>query len=93
MDLTALRVPVRTERLPAGRPMQHLLDVSDLPAPEPLERVLDALADLPEGDSLKVRFPMEPMLLYTMLRGMGLAWERVPSDGDAVELVIWEPPP
>jgi len=43
--------------------MQHLLDVSELSPPEPLERVLDALADLPEGDSLRVRLPMEPVLL------------------------------
>jgi hypothetical protein len=72
--------------------MQHLLDVSDLPPPEPLERVLDALADLPEGYSLKVRLPMEPVMLYPMLRSMGMLWEHhVTADG-AVELVIWEPP-
>jgi hypothetical protein len=71
--------------------MQQLLDVSDLPPPEPLERVLDALADLPAGDSLKVRLPMEPVLLYSMLRSMGLAWERNVAPGGTVELVIWEP--
>jgi TusA-related sulfurtransferase len=71
--------------------VQQLLDVSDLPPPEPLERVLDALADLPAGDSLKVRLPMEPVLLYSMLRSMGLAWERNAEPGGTVELVIWEP--
>ncbi len=71
--------------------MQQLLDVTDLPPPEPLERVLDALADLPAGDSLKVRLPMEPVLLYSMLRSMGLVWERSSVPGGAVELVIWEP--
>ena len=71
--------------------MQLLLDVSDLPPPEPLERVLDALADLPAGDSLKVRLPMEPVLLYPMLRSMGMMWERNASPGGRVELVIWEP--
>jgi hypothetical protein len=78
-------------RCTAQSAMQHLLDVSDLPPPEPLERVLDALADLPAGDSLKVRLPMEPVLLYSMLRSMGLAWEHNSSPGGAVELVIWEP--
>jgi Uncharacterized conserved protein (DUF2249) len=73
--------------------MQQLLDVTDLPAPEPLERVLDALADLPAGHSLKVRLPMEPVLLYPMLRSMGMLWERTALPGGPVELVIWEPLP
>jgi uncharacterized protein (DUF2249 family) len=71
--------------------MQHLLDVSDLSPPEPLERVLDALADLPEGDALKVRLPMEPVLLYPMLRSMGMNWERTAQQDNVVELLIWEP--
>jgi hypothetical protein len=71
---------------------QHLLDVSDLPPPLPIERVLDALADLPEGDTIKVRLPMEPVLLYPMLSSMGMAWERVDSKDAAVELLIWEKP-
>jgi hypothetical protein len=75
----------------SGR-IQHLLDVSDLPPPEPLERVLDALADLPPGDSLKVRLPLEPVLLYPMLRSMGMHWERSATQDASVELVIWEDP-
>lgn len=72
--------------------MQHLLDVSDLSPPEPLERVLDALADLPVGDSLKVRLPMEPVLLYPMLRTMGMAWEHSVTPRGVVELLIREAP-
>jgi hypothetical protein len=71
--------------------VQHLLDVSELPPPEPLERVLDALADLPAGDSLLVRLPMEPVLLYPMLRSMGLSWTRRAVSGAPIELLIWEP--
>jgi hypothetical protein len=71
---------------------QHLLDVSDLPPPEPLERVLDALADLPEGDALKVRLPADPVLLYPMLRSMGMHWERREAEDNIIELLIWEPP-
>jgi Uncharacterized conserved protein (DUF2249) len=71
---------------------QHLLDVSDLPPPEPLECVLDALADLPAGDSLKVRLPLEPVLLYPMLRSMGMRWERSETQDASVELLIWEDP-
>jgi hypothetical protein len=70
--------------------MQHLLDVSDLPPPQPIERVLDALADLPAGDSLLVRLPMEPIPLYPLLRGMGLSWSRCASQRESVELLIWE---
>lgn len=70
--------------------MEHVLDVSGLLPPEPLERVLDALADLPAGDSLKVRLPAEPLLLYPMLRSMGMHWERRETGGAAVELVIRE---
>ncbi len=73
--------------------MQHLLDVSGLPPPEPLERVLDALADLPSGDSLKVRLPLEPVLLYPMLRSMGMRWEHSQRADASVELLIWEEPP
>jgi hypothetical protein len=70
--------------------MQNLLDVTDLSPPGPLECVLDALADLPEGDSLKVRFPREPVLLYPMLRCMGMKWERQAGEGEVVELLITE---
>lgn len=81
----------RDKSKPVPDSVQHLLDVSDLPPPEPLERVLDALADLPAGDSLKVRLPLEPVLLYPMLRSMGMAWERREAGSAVIELVIWEP--
>lgn len=71
---------------------EHLLDVSDLPPPEPLERVLDALADLPAGDRLVVRLPADPVLLYPMLHSMGMIWERHERDNATVELVIREAP-
>ena len=72
--------------------MEHMLDLRDLPPPEPLERILDAVADLPAGDRLKVRLPMEPVLLYPMLRTMGMAWERQSGEGGEVVLLISELP-
>lgn len=72
--------------------MEHMLDLRDLPPPEPLERILDALADLPAGDCLRVRLPMEPMLLYPMLRTMGMRWVREACEGDEVVLLISELP-
>ena len=71
--------------------MQHLLDVKDLLPPEPLERILDMLIDLPEGDSLKVLLPLEPVLLYPILRSMGMQWDRRTGEGGVVELLIGAP--
>lgn len=70
----------------------HRLDVSHLRPPEPLERVLDALADLPAGDILVVRLPLEPLLLYPLLRGMGMVWEHRECVDAGVELAIREAP-
>ncbi len=62
--------------------MDHLLDVSDLPAPEPLERTLDALQELPSGDRLMLRHRRQPYPLYDLLRRMGYRWEVSGTDGD-----------
>jgi uncharacterized protein (DUF2249 family) len=57
------------------------LDVRDLAPPEPLERVLDALADLPPGDRLLVHHRREPFPLYDLLRRMGYAWRTEGEEG------------
>jgi len=62
--------------------MDLLLDLSDLPPPEPLERTLDALAGLPRGDRLLVRLGRQPYPLYDLLRRMGYRWEATGEDGD-----------
>jgi uncharacterized protein (DUF2249 family) len=67
--------------------MDRTLDVSDLPAPEPMERILDALADLPPGDRLCVLHRREPYPLYDMLRRMGYRWE-VSAEGDRYRILI-----
>lgn len=68
--------------------MDRDLDVRELEPPEPLERVLDALADLPAGDRLRVRLRREPFPLYDLLRRMGYAWSGTPTAG-AFEVLIW----
>jgi len=35
--------------------------------------------------------PMEPVLLYPMLRSMGMRWDRRTGEGGVVELLISEP--
>jgi uncharacterized protein (DUF2249 family) len=51
-----------------------LLDLRDLPAPEPMERVLDALDLLPAGAELPVLLAREPHPLYGILARMGCRW-------------------
>lgn len=62
--------------------------MSALPPPEPLERVLDALADLPAGDRLLVRHRREPFPLYDILRRMGYAWCTRGENG-SWRILIW----
>jgi uncharacterized protein (DUF2249 family) len=76
--------------------VQQLIDVSALEPPEPLERILDALADLPSGDWLLVRHRRDPVPLYRMLREMGYRWETTCLATDRFEILIWpanRPPP
>jgi len=93
---------VRNDNRPVGRReetptmSQLTLDVSQLPPPEPMERILDALADMPPGDWLDVTLSRDPQPLYGILRTMDYRWHttvRAPGD---VQVVIWpagqEPP-
>jgi uncharacterized protein (DUF2249 family) len=65
-----------------------ILDVSALEPPGPLERILDALTDLPQGQSLCVRHRREPFPLYDLLRRMGYQW-RTRGGEDRFEIMIW----
>jgi uncharacterized protein (DUF2249 family) len=62
--------------------VDRVIDVSDLPAPEPLERTLDALCKLSQGDRLLLRHRRQPFPLYDMLRRMGYRWQVTGEDGD-----------
>jgi len=58
---------------PSGSP--EILDLRDLEAPEPLERMLEAAARLAPGESLLARLPRFPRLLPPQLARRGLPWE------------------
>lgn len=47
------------------------LDLRDLPAPEPMHRILEALESLPEGRSLLARTPCRPQPLLDLLNARG----------------------
>ncbi len=61
--------------------MDHRLDVSDLPPPEPLERALDALSMLAPGDRLLLEHRRQPYPLYDILKRMGYRWQVSGWDG------------
>lgn len=58
---------------PAGATVA--LDVSMLPAPQPMERILDALDTLAPGAALQVLIHREPFPLYEILDRRG--WRHV----------------
>ncbi len=55
--------------------MQHdgeiVCDVQELPAPEPMQKILEAVADLGEGKYVRMMHRMEPYPLYPVLEDMG----------------------
>ena len=58
------------------------IDGRDLPPPEPLERTLDALEELPAGEHLLLLVPCSPGPLFNFLRHNGYRWtEEVREDG------------
>jgi len=57
---------------------EHFLDVSDLPPPEPLERILHAVMRLKPGERLRARLPRQPYPLFGLLNEEGFAYESTP---------------
>jgi uncharacterized protein (DUF2249 family) len=69
--------------------MEQRLDLRWLPPPEPLERLLDALTDLPLGDWLRVTLEQEPLPLYGMLKNLGYDWSTAHREEGPVDVLIW----
>lgn len=66
-----------------------LLDVSDLPPPEPMERILEALEELDPGQYLRVLHRREPWPLFSMLDEMGFAHRLQAREPPGFEILIW----
>jgi hypothetical protein len=65
-----------------------LLDLRELEAPLPLERILEASAGLAPRDALLARTPCFPRPLFPHLDDRGLEWEALEeSDGSALVYV------
>ena len=69
--------------------MEHRLDVSMLEPCEPLERTLEAIGQLVEGDYLRVVHRREPNLLYPLLQQSGFAWRCCPGGPSGFQIFIW----
>lgn len=65
-----------------------VVDARGLEAPEPLERVMDALTRSYPGQSVRLLLHREPFPLYPLLADMGYAHEtREEADGTYVILI------
>jgi len=69
--------------------MERLLDVSRLEPPEPLERILEAVKELDEGQYLHIRHRREPLLLYPLLEQMALNQETCCDTHGMYHILIW----
>ena len=65
------------------------IDVSELEPPEPMERVLDRLPQLQEGQLLRVRHRREPFPLYPLLEQAGYRYCCIPSGTETFFIYIW----
>ncbi len=61
---------------------EHVIDGRELQPPEPMERTLEALDTLAEGDELLLLLYCQPHPLFNILRKNGYAWsEDLRPDG------------
>ena len=67
---------------------QHRIDVRDLPAPEPLQKILPAIDVLGAGEFLHVIHRREPIYLFRVLEETGFAHRQVRADS-RFDIWIW----
>jgi len=58
---------------------------------EPIERILEAVSKLDNGERLKVLHRREPRLLYPMLEKLGYAWHCEQQAEARYIILIWRP--
>jgi hypothetical protein len=68
-------------------PLPPLEELTQLEAPLPLERVLEACAALPAGRVYMAHLPRQPQLLVPHLERRGLEWHSAPRPDGTV--VLW----
>lgn len=66
-----------------------VLDVSDLPAPEPFDRIMEALRGLAKNQYMRVEHRQQPMLLYPQLQQRGFRYHVQQGSVQAFDIFIW----
>lgn len=66
-----------------------ILDLRDLPAPEPLVRALAAIDALPPGGVLRVLTPMQPQPLLDLLRSRRIGYSTMPCEDGGCAVTVW----
>lgn len=69
--------------------MEYRLDVSNLPAPEPMELILAATQGLKGGDYLAVSHRREPFPLYSILNEDGFFYRCITGGKVGFIIFVW----
>ncbi|MFZ7096744.1 DUF2249 domain-containing protein [Luteimonas dalianensis] len=66
------------------------LDLRDLPPPEPMDRILDAVQALRPGEHIEALTPFWPAPLLPVLEQHGCSWRREPvTSGEYARITIF----
>jgi hypothetical protein len=77
----------------AAADIAHAIDVSHLPPPLPMVRILETLRDLGPGETLLVNHTRRLSHLYPKLDALGCTHETTESGPGKIEVRITTPPP
>ena len=66
-----------------------VVDVHELQPPEPMQRALDALDTLSEGQYLKIIHRMQPFPLYDILSDNGFKYKVVDGEVSVFDIYVW----
>ena len=67
---------------------RETLDLRGLTPPEPMVRILTALAAVGDGDGIEAILPHAPAPLYALLQERGATWETVSDEPGRFVLLI-----
>ena len=73
----------------AGEPPFIVIDARGLEPPQPMERVLAGLDELPRGKRLLMRIHIQPRPLFRMLDLNNFEYRGVPAPEGHFEVTIW----
>ena len=69
--------------------LQVSLDVSELPAPEPFDKIMQAIQNLGKDQYLIVSHRKQPLLLYKPLQESGFSYHVQKGKIQAFDIFIW----